>query len=165
MTIQSYSSHLYSQLYDLTPSYSQIESSIESSLHSIPFVGAHCTPTPPPPPTPVSLIESLMLRGDAVTGSRTRTSIVAGISVVGITYAVLSRSALVPTRLRRRGIRSPKIVNGSRQEAIGEFYRTQTEAMSLTRKSSRSWGRHTFGSVYLPPSLSTRIHRPSKCIG
>lgn len=123
-TIQTYSSHLYSQLYDLTPSYSQIESSIESSLHSIPFVGAHCAPTPPPPPPPpVNILEAMMLRADAVTGSRRNTSIAAGVGMIGITCAVLTQSAWLPIRLHRRGVRSPKIVNGSRQEAISSTLR------------------------------------------
>lgn len=118
--VQSYSSHLYSQLSDLTPSYSQIESSIESSLYNIPFVGSSSTqaPSPPPPPTPTNMVEALMQRADAVTGSRTRSSIAAGIGLVGISLAIVTRSAWLPKRLQSRGARLPKISNGVRQEAI-----------------------------------------------
>lgn len=109
--VQSYSSHLYTQLSDLTPSYSQIESSIESSLHNIPFVGSSSSQIQPPlsssplPTTPTNLMEALMQRADAITGSRTRTSIAAGVGLVGISLAVVTRSAWLPKQLQRRGPR------------------------------------------------------------
>ncbi|UZJ54089.1 hypothetical protein CBS101457_003409 [Exobasidium rhododendri] len=117
-TIQSYSSHLYSQLADMTPTYSQIESSIESSLQSIPFVGSSISQAlpsvPPPPPPPTSLTEALLRRGDDFTGSRTKTSLIGGVAIVGITCAVWSQSPW-PSK---RSVRSPKMHNGARQEAI-----------------------------------------------
>ena len=129
-SVQSYSSQLYAQLTNLTPSYSQIESSIESSLHSIPFVGHAVTPSPPPPPPPTSMVEALMKRADELTGSRTRTSIAGGIGLVGITFAVLSRSAWLPNRGRqsRRGLRWPRTKNGVRQEAVSEFSGSASES-------------------------------------
>lgn len=124
-TLQAYSAQIYTQLSDLTPSLSQIE----DSLKEIPnLVGNAASSSqqlfqqPPPPPTKVpTLMERIAERADAITGSRRRTNVVAGVALVGISAAVVSQT-LWPTAARRRrhALRSAKIVNGTRREIIGE---------------------------------------------
>lgn len=118
--IQAYSTHLYHQIVDLTPSLAEIESSLPSNPFSAP------PQAPPPPPSliekQVTFIDSIARNIDSYTGNRKRTSILTGIAFAGITYSVYRRSQSIIERRRIAFENDPNIPprmrNGNRCDAV-----------------------------------------------
>ncbi|PWN37829.1 uncharacterized protein FA14DRAFT_159691 [Meira miltonrushii] len=118
--IQAYSTHLYHQIVDLTPSLAEIESSLPSNPFSAP------AQAPPPPPSlidkQVTFIDSIARNIDAYTGNRRRTSVITGIAFAGITYSVYKRSQSIIERRRIAFENDPNIPprtrNGNRCDAV-----------------------------------------------
>lgn len=114
-TIQVYSRQLYEQLSDYTPSLSQIERSLES----IPIINTVThKDTPEPPPEQLSFMKSIVARADGLTGSRRRTSIVAGVAVVGLSLAIASRNTWMPSYFSQSNVRTARLRNGVRCDAV-----------------------------------------------
>lgn len=119
--IQAYSTHLYHQIVELTPSLAEIESSLPSNPFSNPVQSAPA-PSPSLVEKQITFIDSIANRIDTYTGSRKRTSIISGIAFAGITYSVFRRSQSI---IEKRKIAfetdptlPPRIRNGNRCDAV-----------------------------------------------
>lgn len=125
-TLQAYSAQLYEQLMEITPTLSQIESSLST------IVNPPSSQPPPPPPqlraevmertqrVLSAFIERVASPVDRLTGNRHRTSIVAGIALTGLSYTLARRYMASRRHVRavQARLRIPRTRNGARIDAV-----------------------------------------------